>query len=88
MDNLENANFAADETLVRTYFHQLVNAVEHIHSKGYAHLDIKTENLLLGKDYALKVSDFDLCREAEIPLGFRGYGTKNFRAPELNCPGL
>ena len=43
-----------NETLIRTYFHQLIDAMDALHSKGAAHLDIKLENLLIGDDYTLK----------------------------------
>lgn len=76
-----------NETLVRTYFHQLIDALEFLHNNGAAHLDIKLENLLIAENYTLKVTDFDLsyCEEDGY---VRTRGTKNFRAPELlikNC---
>mmetsp|Transcript_25302 Transcript_25302/g.22322 ORF Transcript_25302/g.22322 Transcript_25302/m.22322 type:complete len:80 (+) Transcript_25302:447-686(+) len=40
-----------DEKLVRTYFQQLINGLEYLHTNGVSHLDIKTVNLLIGKDY-------------------------------------
>jgi len=49
-----------DEKLVRSYFHQLVDGLTAMHKKGCAHLDIKLDNLLFGKDYRLKIADFDL----------------------------
>jgi serine/threonine protein kinase len=76
-----------NETLVRTYFHQLIEGLEFLHSNGAAHLDIKLENLLIGDSYTLKIADFDLSYFTEDgPVKTRG--TKNFRAPELysrNC---
>lgn len=71
-----------NDKLVRTYFHQLVDAVEYLHSKDVAHLDLKLENLLLGKNFRLKVSDFDQSQfttEKEQICG----GTLNYRAPEI-----
>eukprot|EP00330_Aristerostoma_sp_ATCC50986_P013981 CAMPEP_0114582114 /NCGR_PEP_ID=MMETSP0125-20121206/6150_1 /TAXON_ID=485358 ORGANISM="Aristerostoma sp., Strain ATCC 50986" /NCGR_SAMPLE_ID=MMETSP0125 /ASSEMBLY_ACC=CAM_ASM_000245 /LENGTH=76 /DNA_ID=CAMNT_0001774853 /DNA_START=343 /DNA_END=573 /DNA_ORIENTATION=+ len=40
-----------DDALIRTYFHQLINGVEAIHSSQVYHLDIKLENVLLGSDF-------------------------------------
>lgn len=41
------------------YLTQIVNGIEHIHSKGIAHMDIKLENCLVsGKK--LKIADFNL----------------------------
>jgi len=76
-----------NETLVRTYFHQLIEGLEFLHASGAAHLDIKLENLLIGDNYILKIADFDLSYFAEDG-NVSTRGTKNFRAPELysrNC---
>lgn len=71
-----------DDVLARTFFHQLIAGIEHIHSKGFAHLDLKLENILLGNDFKLKITDFDLAfKRGDDKL--HGSGTENFRAPEL-----
>jgi len=76
-----------DNKLLRTYFHQLIAGLEYLHSIGIAHLDIKLENLLLGKGFQLKITDFDFsfCKgDSQI----RGSGTRFYRGPELingNC---
>jgi len=70
------------DKLIRTYFRQLIEGLEYIHSKEAAHLDLKLENLLLGDNFSLKIADFDLSY-------FSGdkkiltKGTKFYRAPEL-----
>jgi serine/threonine protein kinase len=48
--------------IARTYFQQLVSAVEHCHSHGVFHRDLKPENLLLDSNFALKVTDFGVCK--------------------------
>mmetsp|Transcript_26755 Transcript_26755/g.23695 ORF Transcript_26755/g.23695 Transcript_26755/m.23695 type:complete len:181 (-) Transcript_26755:724-1266(-) len=40
-----------DEKLVRTFFHQLIAGIEYMHGVGAYHLDLKLDNLLLGKEY-------------------------------------
>ena len=55
-----------NEILVRTYFHQLIDGIEYLHSKGIAHTDLKPENLLLDSqkpDAQLKVIDFGTSRK-------------------------
>jgi len=71
-----------NEKLIRTYFRQLVLGVEHLHSNGIAHLDLKLENLLIGNDYLLKIADFDQSQILmEENLLYRG--SPSSRAPEV-----
>jgi Serine/threonine protein kinase len=71
-----------DEKLLRTYFHQLIEGVEHLHSQGISHLDIKPENLLLSQDYQLKITDFDQSYKVG-DKNYNGRGTAQYRAPEV-----
>ncbi|KAL8063547.1 hypothetical protein ABFX02_01G033200 [Erythranthe guttata] len=48
------------EDAARSYFQQLVSAVDFCHSRGVFHRDIKPENLLLDENGDLKISDFGL----------------------------
>lgn len=71
-----------DEKLARTYFRQLIQGIEYLHSYGVAHLDLKPENILLGENFQLKIADFDhasLNGKCRVP----SLGTANFRAPEM-----
>jgi len=81
-DFLLNKRFFKDERLARTYFHQLIEGIEYLHSQNVAHMDLKLENLLLGADFKLKIADFDLAY-VEGDRIIRGKGTCNYRAPEL-----
>jgi serine/threonine protein kinase len=72
-----------EERLVRTYFHQMIEGLEYLHSQGVYHLDIKLSNLLLGARYQLKIADFDIAYKKIDNKAIRSKGTKNFRAPEL-----
>ena len=38
---------AFDEALARHYFKQMIEGLEAIHKKGFAHRDIKHDNILL-----------------------------------------
>jgi len=81
-DIISSKRIPFDEKLIRTYFHQFISGLEYLHKEGVAHLDIKPENILLGKDYLLKIADFDLCY-IEGDTEIASHGTKNYRAPEL-----
>jgi len=71
-----------EEKLVRTYFHQLISGLEYLHSRNIAHLDLKPENLLIGLDYQLKITDFDHSVLNSKPL-VPSKGTLFYRAPEI-----
>jgi len=71
-----------NEIVVRSYFHQLVEGLEYIHSKGVAHLDLKLENIMLGADYMLKIIDFDQAQKVTDDLITSG-GSQGYRAPEV-----
>mmetsp|Transcript_125953 Transcript_125953/g.177706 ORF Transcript_125953/g.177706 Transcript_125953/m.177706 type:complete len:188 (+) Transcript_125953:129-692(+) len=58
-DIAEIPEILSNEKVMRTYFHQVVSGLEYLHSKNIAHLDLKIENLLMGKDFKLKICDFE-----------------------------
>jgi len=74
-----------DDVLVRTFFHHLIEALKYLHERKISHLDIKLDNLLLGEDFNLKVTDFDLSH-IEGDQNLMGKGTQNYRAPEIMQP--
>ena len=79
---------AFHETLARTYFHQLIDAVGYCHSHAIAHRDLKPENLLLDHTFALKVADFGLSNSLITPAGQHRLmhtecGTLAYLAPEV-----
>jgi len=87
VDLVETGKFLNDEKLIRTYFRQLVNGLEYLHRHDVAHMDIKLENLLLGKDLNLKIIDFEFSTIKGKSF-VKGKGTPHFRAPEVrakNC---
>lgn len=47
-----------NEVVSRTYFHQMLDALEYLHENNVAHRDIKPENLLFDEDFRLKLADF------------------------------
>lgn len=72
-DLIYYSKISKDECLVRTYFHQLVSAIEYLHKNNVAHCDLKLSNLLLGTNFQLKVSDFDhACLEEDGDLHDKG----------------
>lgn len=79
-----------DDKLIRTFFQQLINGLEFLHSNGVAHMDIKMENLAIGENYELKIIDFGLSYKIGDER-ILSQGTRHYRAPEIinkhcNCP--
>lgn len=77
------------ELLARSYFRQLVNAVEFIHNQNIVHRDLKPENIMFvdnKEDSLLKVVDFGFARRRtseETPPCF----TLDYAAPESLTKG-
>jgi len=75
------------EDVARSYFQQLISAIDFCHSRGVYHRDLKPENLLLDEEGNLKVTDFGLSAFAEHlrqdGLLHTTCGTPAYVAPEV-----
>ncbi|KAM3269139.1 protein IMPAIRED IN BABA-INDUCED STERILITY 1 isoform X1 [Capsicum chacoense] len=74
------------ESQIKCYMKQLLSGIEHCHSRGVMHRDIKGANLLVNNDGILKVADFGLANFCNLgrkhPLTSRVV-TLWYRPPEL-----
>ncbi|KAG1446738.1 hypothetical protein G6F46_011782 [Rhizopus delemar] len=83
----QEINFVREEGLVKTWFHQILDAVEHMHSQGIYHRDLKLENILLKQqdededELYCKVADFGLATRERYSMEF-GCGSTSYLAPE------
>ena len=50
----------------RFYGAEIILAIEAVHSMNYIHRDLKPDNILLDREGHLKLTDFGLCKYAEI----------------------
>lgn len=70
-----------NEKVARFYFHQLISALEYMHTRGYYHRDVKPENILLDSSFNLKLADFGFTTRNEV--SFSRKGTYGYMAPEV-----
>lgn len=57
--------FPVGEQCVWDYLCDLLSALSHLHSQGFAHLDLKPANVFLTRSGRLKLGDFGLLLELE-----------------------
>lgn len=71
-----------DERVVRTFFRQLVEAVEYLHESNMPHMAIRYDKLYIGKDYKLRLGSID----SNYNSGIGSIRTSNFDydAPEMS----
>uniref|UniRef100_A0A4W3J2V7 non-specific serine/threonine protein kinase n=1 Tax=Callorhinchus milii TaxID=7868 RepID=A0A4W3J2V7_CALMI len=80
---------ALPEEVSRKMFRQLALAVKHCHELEVVHRDLKCENLLLDKDFNIKLSDFGFAKRCSTdefgrPLLSKTFcGSAAYAAPEV-----
>lgn len=83
------------EPYARFYFKQLIDGLQHCHANGVFHRDLKPDNLLLGENGTLKISDFGLSflkleasnSSTASAVLLTQCGTLNYIAPEIVALG-
>lgn len=73
------------ECHARYYFGQLLAAIDHCHSNGIAHRDIKLENFILDEEFNLKLMDFGMSVQNQDKSSMQSMpvGTPTYIPPEM-----
>jgi serine/threonine protein kinase len=71
---------------IKLYIVQILLALEWCHNKGLIHQDIKPENILIGEDDMVKLSDFGMSKvDTGLVSLTESVVTPSYRAPEICC---
>ena len=75
------------EEIGRGIFKIILNGVKAIHEKEITHRDLKMENIMLNKEFVIKIADFGFSRSIFNSQGekklFTPLGTLGYAAPEI-----
>jgi len=77
----QNKFSAMPEADVRKMFKGLCKGLEYSHARGVAHLDIKPENIMVGKGGHTTLIDFGLASDSKVCTSYRG--SPEYAAPEI-----
>ena len=83
LDYINKKRFLDDED-AKGLFHDLVDGLVECHRLRFVHRDLKCENMLLSKNYRLKISDFGFARRFTDTQKLQTYcGSYAYAAPEI-----
>ena len=66
-----------DEEESKFYIAEILLAIESLHKMNYIHRDLKPDNILIGKDGHIKLSDFGLCAKYDVKNGLDLFKNSN-----------
>lgn len=84
LDSIPSGQFM-DKMLVKSYLHQILQAIVYCHQRRILHRDLKPQNLLIDQKGSIKIADFGLARAFGIPVRVYTHEvvTLWYRAPEV-----
>lgn len=81
-------DFEGPEIQTLNYLRQMLEALTYMHEKGYAHLDVKTMNVMITEQGKVKLVDFGFAEKlpsVSEPICQGFIGTLTFKAPEIDA---
>ena len=78
-----------NEEISLFFFKQIIEGINYLHNKNLCHRDIKLDNILLDKNYNIKIIDFEFCEKIKnennekIKMNEK-VGTESYMAPEMH----
>ena len=75
----ETGKFSEEEG--RFYFQQLIRALNYLHTLGYTYRDVKPENILIDKNFNLKLADFGFATTERTSTSRKG--TFGYISPQV-----
>ena len=88
-NNLRLSKNGFNEEISLFLFKQIIEAINNLHNKNLCHRDIKLDNILLDKNYNIKIIDFEYCEKIKdennekIKMNQK-VGTESYMAPEMH----
>lgn len=85
-DVLKKSNFKEECSGVKVVnmIRSILDALNYVASKGIMHRDLKPDNILVDKDFKIKIIDFGLATFVDVPeYIFKKCGTPGYIAPEV-----
>jgi len=82
LDAINSLGGELNKVQTQFYAGSIILALEHLHSRRIAYLDLKSENVMLDHQGYIKLVDFGLAEKVEGGL-YGAKGTPHFMAPEM-----
>lgn len=90
MEMCENGDFAKflnnrplKEKHAHRFLHQITNGLKYLHEHKIIHRDLKPHNILITKNFILKISDFGLAKILDDDMSETICGSPLYMAPEI-----